>query len=74
MTSEQLGPMVSLADIQLLLVIGTFGAIMTLLLPVYYLHLILSGCDASGAIRKRLLMPRKDLIVNTRRYVWHRPR
>jgi hypothetical protein len=53
MTNEQLGPMVSLADIQLLLVIGIFGAIMTLLLPVYYLHLILSDCDASGAIRKR---------------------
>jgi hypothetical protein len=53
MTNEQLDPMVSLADIRLLLVIGIFGAIMTLLLPVYYLHLILSGCDASGAIRKR---------------------
>jgi hypothetical protein len=53
MTNEQLGPMVSFADIRLLLVIGIFGAIMTFLLPVHYLHLILSGCDASGAIRKR---------------------
>jgi len=53
MTSEQPRPKVSFADIRLLLVIGIFGAIMTFLLPVYYLRLILSGCDASGAIRKR---------------------
>jgi hypothetical protein len=64
MTNEQLDPMVSLADIRLLLVITIFGAITTLLLPVYYLHLILSGCDASGAVRKRFAHAAVDPIVN----------
>jgi hypothetical protein len=53
MTNAQLGPKASFADIRLFLVIGTFGAIITFLLPVYYLHLILSDCDASGRIRRR---------------------
>jgi hypothetical protein len=52
-TNERLGPKASLGDIRMLLVIGFFGAIITFFLPICYLHLLISGCDASGSIQKR---------------------
>jgi hypothetical protein len=54
MTIEQLSPKASLGDIRLCLVIGLFGAIITLLLPICYLYLRLAVCDASGTVRNRL--------------------